>query len=166
MQTIDQRDMLDDVVIRPRSQRQQRCDSARKKQRIQAHLLSFFFNERGDGARPDSADAHAATAHACADACAPGSRIVRIVRMLMVRVMDMLVIVRQPIVDMVVIVMLGEVQPNAAHHQRTRDKQLDRQRFPEERNSDQGSGERVQRKNRRPYAQPPDVLGQPRTAPD
>ena len=66
-----------------------------------------------------------------------GAILTGIMTMLMVRVVDMQMIVGQVRMPVLVLVPLGEVQPESGHHQTTGAKQLSRDRLPKQDDSDQ-----------------------------
>ena len=61
-------------------------------------------------------------------------RIRRLVRMTVMLVMDVRMGVRSDLVNVLVFVMLGDVQPNANGHQNSRDDKLDGERFAQSHN--------------------------------
>jgi len=78
--------------------------------------------------------------HVRLGACLPG------MNMLMVRVVDVQMGVGQQRMRVFVLVALGEVQPQADHHQNPGGNQLNRHWLAEEDNRDQGAHERCEKK--------------------
>ena len=69
-------------------------------------------------------------------------RIVWLVKMPMVVVVDMAVVMFSRLVNMVVSVLLGQVQPHSERHQSTRHDQLQRQRFAVQQDGRRGPDKR------------------------